>query len=226
MPRLIFWDVDTQRDFMLPDGKLYVSGSEDLLDTLEQLTAYAHDHGIPIVASADDHEAGHPELSDEPDWRDTFPPHCMRGSEGQQKVSATMLDDPMVIEPEPVDADELTARASAHGGDFLLHKHRFDVFSNPNTVTLLRALDPEAIVLYGVALDVCNRHAIEGLLQQWPQAEIFLVTDAVRAIRPEEGDRLMHDWAQRGVRMVTSAAILKEGLLDGHQGPRTIGYPN
>jgi nicotinamidase/pyrazinamidase len=225
MPRLIFWDVDTQHDFMMPEGKLYVSGSEELLDTLERLTGYAHERGIPIVASADDHDAGHPELHHEPDWRETFPPHCMRGTEGQRKVDATTLRDPLVIEPEFHDDAALTARIGKHRGDFLLHKHRFDVFSNPNTVTLLRALDPEAIALYGVALDVCNRYAIEGLLQQWPQAEIFLITDAVRAIRPEEGDRLMHDWAQRGVRMVTSAAILDDGLLDSYQGPRTIGYP-
>lgn len=223
MPRLIFWDVDTQYDFMMSDGRLYVSGSEELLDTLERLTGYAHDQGIPIVASADDHEAGHAELSEEPDWRDTFPPHCMRGTPGARKVEATTLRDPLVIEPAPADAAALTARIAAHDGDFLIHKHRFDVFSNPNTVTLLRALDPEAIALYGVALDVCNRYAIEGLLQQWPQAEIFLVTDAVRAIRPEEGETLMHGWAQRGVRMVTSAAILEKGLLDSYQGQRTIG---
>ena len=54
---------------------------------------------------------------------------------------------------------------------------------------------------------------------------IFLVTDAVRAIRPDEGERLMHEWAQRGVRMVTSASILEAGLLDSSQGQRTIGYP-
>ena len=225
MPRLIFWDVDTQHDFVMPDCKLYVSGSEEILGTLERLTGYAHEHGIPIVATADDHEAGHPELSDAPDWRETYPPHCMRGTEGQRKVAATTLRDALVIEPGLVDAAALESRIAGHSGDFLLHKHRFDVFSNPNTVTLIRALDPEAIVLYGVALDVCNRYAIEGLLQQWPQAEIFLVTDAVRAIRPDEGERLVHDWAQRGVRMVTSASILKEGLLDSYMGPRTIGYP-
>ncbi|MDQ2670043.1 MAG: cysteine hydrolase [Gemmatimonadota bacterium] len=223
MPRLIFWDVDTQYDFMMSDGKLYVPGSEEILDTLGRLTDYAHEHHIPIVASADDHETGHPELSDSPDWRETFPPHCMRGSGGEVKVAQTALRDPLVIEPDPADEAALAERVRAHRGDFLVHKHRFDVFSNPNTVTLLRALDPEAVVLYGVALDVCNRFAIEGLLQQWPQAEIYLVTDAVRAIRPEEGERLVADWANRGVRMVKSSAILDDRLLDSYLGQRTIG---
>lgn len=225
MTRLIFWDVDTQHDFMMPDGKLYVTGSEAILDTLERLTGYAHEHGIPILASADDHEAGHGELSDAPDWRETFPPHCLRGTEGAAKVAQTTLRNPLVIEPELEDPETLAARVRAHPGDLLIHKHRFDVFSNPNTITIVRALDPEAIVLYGVALDVCDRFAIEGLLQQWPQAEIHLVTDAVRAIRADEGERLLAEWAHRGVRMITSAQILEQGLLASLLGSRTIGYP-
>jgi nicotinamidase/pyrazinamidase len=223
MPRLIFWDVDTQHDFMMSDGRLYVPGSEEILGTLERLTGFAHSRGIPIVASADDHEPGHPELSDDPDWRETFPPHCMRGSGGELKVPQTALRDPFVIEPGPADPEALAQRVRAHRGDFLIHKHRFDVFSNPNTLAVLRGLEPEAIVLYGVALDVCDRYAIEGLLSEWPQGELFLVTDAVRAIRPEEGERLLREWSDRGVRMVQADEIVRGGLLDHYMGERTIG---
>ena len=35
---LILWEVDTQRDFMLPGGKLYVPGAEKLLPNIEKLT--------------------------------------------------------------------------------------------------------------------------------------------------------------------------------------------
>ena len=35
---VIFWDVDTQHDFMDPDGKLYVQGAELIKPKLEQLT--------------------------------------------------------------------------------------------------------------------------------------------------------------------------------------------
>ena len=72
---VIFWDVDTQHDFMDPDGKLYVKGAELIKPKLEQLTNYAHAHGIQIVASSDDHELEHAEISAAPDFRETFPPH-------------------------------------------------------------------------------------------------------------------------------------------------------
>src|SRR3989442_9632993 len=99
MARVIFWDVDTQYDFMHADGKLYVPEAERIITNLQRLTNYAHGHGIRIVASADDHVMGHSEISDSPDWQSTFPAHCMRGTAGQMKIPETALRDPLVIEP-------------------------------------------------------------------------------------------------------------------------------
>ena len=208
MPRIIFWDVDTQHDFMRADGKLYVGGSEEIVPALAALTEYAHARGIPIVASADDHLPGHRELSDAPDFRETFPPHCMRGTPGQAKIPETALDHPLAIEPEPQDPVALAARIAAHRGDFLLLKHWFDVFTNANVMVLLRTLAPTDIVLYGVALDVCNRYAIDGLLANWSAARIWLVADATRAIHPDSVPALLDDWRSRSVHVVDSADVL------------------
>src|SRR5262249_21204077 len=116
---VIFWDVDTQHDFMMPDGKLYVPGAESIIPNLKKLTDYPHQHGIRILASADDHVAGHRELSDAPDFRETFPAHCMRGSAGQKKIPATALRDAMVIEPERQDSNALRRKVGGHEGDIL-----------------------------------------------------------------------------------------------------------
>src|SRR5438094_4238061 len=99
MARVIFWDVDTQYDFMHAAGKLYVPEAERIITNLQRLTNYAHGHGIRIVASADDHVMEHSEISDSPDWQSTFPAHCMRGTAGQMKIPETALRDPLVIEP-------------------------------------------------------------------------------------------------------------------------------
>jgi nicotinamidase/pyrazinamidase len=214
MIRLIFWDVDTQHDFIRADGRLYIPGSTEIVPVLEALTDFAHEHRTPIVASADDHEPSDPEISDAPDWRDTFPPHCMHGTPGQLKIAETALRDLLVIDPELQDPGALAHRVLAHRGDFLLRKHSVDVFSNVNVATLLRTLEPDAIVLYGVATDYCNRYAVEGLLSRLPRTEICLVTDAIRAIDAGEGSRLVSDWERRGVRLADSAQILHGGLLE------------
>jgi nicotinamidase/pyrazinamidase len=208
MTRLLFWDVDTLYDFMRADGKLYVPGSEEIIPTLKTLTDFAHAQRIPIVASADNHQADDAEISDSPDWTVTFPPHCMRGTPGQLKIAETALRDPLVIEPERQDPGTLAHRILAHRGDFLLHKRTLDVFSNANVPTLLRALEPEAIVVYGVATDFCDKYTIEGLLRHWPRAELFLVSDAIRAIYPDEAKLLLASWRERGVHFVTAADVL------------------
>jgi len=160
--------------FMKADGKLYVPDAEQLIPNLRKLTDYAHGHGIRIVASADDHVREDAEISATPDWKTTFPPHCLRGTPGQRKIAETALRDPLVIEPEPQDggggATALATRVKNQRGDILFHKHRFDVFSNPNVLPVLDALNPHDIVLYGVALDVCDKYAIEGLLQHRPRS--------------------------------------------------------
>jgi len=214
MARVIFWDVDTQYDFMKADGKLYVPDAEQLIPNLRKLTDYAHGHGIRIVASADDHEPAHPEISATPDFQTTFPPHCLRGTPGQRKIPETALRDALVIEPEPQDPAALTARIRAHRGDILLHKHRFDVFTNANVLTVLDTLEPHDVVLYGVALDVCAKYAIEGLLQHRPHIRIFAVVDAMKPIDRSSAEHLLKEWGEEGVRLVKTSEVVVGGLVE------------
>jgi len=205
----IFWDVDTQHDFIQPDGRLYVTGSEEIVPILRALSDYAHANDIRIIASADDHVEAHSELSDTPDFRETFPPHCMRGTPGQRKIPETTLRDPIVIEPEPLEDAALARLIRAHRGDILFHKHWFDVFTNPNVQPVVDLLDPSHIVLYGVALDVCDRFAVEGLLRHRPASRLHVVTDATRPIDAAAGEALLREWHHRGVALVSSRDVLE-----------------
>lgn len=192
---------------MDPDGKLYVKGAELIKPKLEQLTNYAHAHGIQIVASSDDHELEHAEISSTPDFRETFPPHCMRGTRGAEKIPETQLQSPMIIEPEPIPHEALVRRLAAHESDVLLRKHRFNVFSNPNTTTVIEAWDPTEIVLYGVTLDYCVRYALDGLINVGIPT-IHLVLDATKPIVPDAVDALVAKWKKQDVRIVTTDDVV------------------
>jgi nicotinamidase/pyrazinamidase len=214
MARVIFWDVDTQYDFMHADGKLYVPEAERIIDNLKRLTDYAHEQGIRVVASADDHVASDAEISDRPDWKSTFPPHCMRGTPGQEKIPETALRAAMVIEPERIDAKTLGDRVRAHKGDILFHKHRFDVFTNENVTPVVELVAPDDIVLYGVATDVCDKAAVEGLLERRPHTRLFVVTDAVKGIDKDVSEQLLKEWGEEGVRFVKTNEVVEEGLVE------------
>jgi len=210
----IFWDVDTQHDFIVPDGKLYIQGAEAILPQLEALTGFAREKKVPLLGSVDYHALEDPEISTRPDFRETYPPHCLVDTPGQAKVGATSPRDALWIDSRPVEKEALKEQVRRHlgkGGEVFFRKQRFDVFSNPNVDTVLEAVRPDRIVVYGVALDVCDRFAVEGLLER-RRYRVALVHDATRAIRPDEGERLVQDWAVRGVSVLTTDQVIGGAL--------------
>jgi len=208
-PEILFWDVDTQVDFMQPDGALYVPGAEEIVPALERLSEAARRLGLPVVMSADDHQATDAEISDDPDFATTYPPHCMRGTPGQQRIAATRRPDALVLGHQELPVKELRRRLAAAGDAVLLLKKSVEVFSNPNTENLVRALSPRRIVIYGVALDVCNERAVEGLWRRGYH-RLSVVTDATRALDPEKGRALLADWEARGIELVTTDEVLAQ----------------
>lgn len=206
--KVLFWDVDTQVDFMDPDGKLYVPEAETLVDNLKALSKLADGEKIPVLASADDHEPEDDEISDDPDFETTYPPHCMRGTEGVERVEVTQRNWSSEIGHEPLAYEQLKEAAAAEHPQILVHKKRFDVFTNPNTEPLVQALDPDRIVIYGVALDVCNKAAVEGLLERG-YSHLTVVTDATKPIRQEVAGEILQSWADRGVELATTAEVVE-----------------
>ena len=76
---MIFFDVDTQRDFMESDGALYVPYAETIRLNIERLLRAASERKITTVSSSCAHEAGDPEFQ-------IFPPHCLDGERGAAPV--------------------------------------------------------------------------------------------------------------------------------------------
>jgi nicotinamidase/pyrazinamidase len=194
----VLWDVDTQVDFMLPDGKLYVRGAEQTIPAMRLLVEAARRAGIPHVASADDHELTDSEISAEPDYRETYPPHCLRGTRGARKIPETEQEDPV-----PITLEQLPERYLA-GREFLLLKKSFDVFTNPNTERLLDWLSPDEILVFGVATDVCDDAAIRAFLDRG--LEVRFVEDAARGLDDARTAACTASWRERGVGFVTAQA--------------------
>jgi nicotinamidase/pyrazinamidase len=196
----VFWDVDTQTDFMLPDGKLYVPGAEETVQAMKRLVDAARDAGIVHVASADDHELTDEEISDDPDYRMTYPPHCLRGTRGARKIPQTEQEDPV-----PITLESLPERYFA-GREFLLLKKSFDVFTNPNTDRLLERLDPDEIVVFGVATDVCDDAAIRAFLDRG--RAVRFVEDAARGLDEGRVAACTAAWRERGVEFSTADEVV------------------
>jgi nicotinamidase/pyrazinamidase len=197
---VVLWDVDTQVDFMLPEGKLYVPGAEETAPAMQRLVEAARAAGIPHVASSDDHELTDAEISESPDFRTTYPPHCLRGTRGARKVPETEQEDPVPIGLEPLPERWLRGR------EFLLLKKRFDVFTNPNAERLLQRLAPDEVVVFGVATDVCDDATILGLLARGRR--VRFVEDAARGLDEARVAACTAAWRERGVEFSTVDAVV------------------
>jgi nicotinamidase/pyrazinamidase len=202
----VLWDVDTQVDFVEPRGKLAVPGANDLVPTFERLVDAARAAGIVHVASADDHELTDPEISDRPDFRNTYPPHCLRGTRGAEKVMETKQRDPLPLSLVPFPPGLLAGLVRGRR-EILLLKKNFDVFTNPNTDPLLDALDPDEIVVFGVATDVCDDAAIRGFLLRGRR--VRFVEDAARGLDEQKVQECTSAWRDQGVEFTTAEEVIR-----------------
>src|SRR4051812_29880766 len=91
----VFFDVDTQIDFLYPAGALYVQGAEQIVERVAALNRFAASKGIPVISTVDAHSENDPEFAD-------WPPHCAAGTHGQHKPAATLLENRWVIPNRPV----------------------------------------------------------------------------------------------------------------------------
>jgi hypothetical protein len=69
-------------------------------------------------------------------------------------------------------------------------------------------------VLYGVALDVCDKYAIEGLLAHRPHIRMFAVVDAMKPLDRDAAEHLLKEWGEEGVRLVKTSEVVVGGLVD------------
>lgn len=188
----VFVDIDTQFDFMRPQGGLYVPGAETVEPNLAKLVQYAHEQDIPMVASADAH------ASDDPEFQ-IFPAHCVAGTEGQKRVAATYNPDSRVIENRPVTLELDGVRS------VVLEKTVFDMFDNPNTDAVLEHFGAQNYVVFGVATDYCVRAAALGLSQRG--YNVTVVSDAIRPVTAEGEAKTLEEFAQAGISLRTTAEI-------------------
>lgn len=194
---MIFWDVDTQNDFMRPEGKLYVAGAEKIVPNLERLTRWARQNTILVVASQCAHQEGDDEFK-------LYPPHCLVGTPGQAKVPETVLAKRKIIPNRPAEVPD-----DPHQWEqVILEKQQFDVFTNPNTETLLQRLGRNLdIVVYGVVTEICVACAARGFLDRGHR--VTLVRDAMQPIDEAKGRALIEEVQGRGGRVVATDDVLK-----------------
>jgi nicotinamidase/pyrazinamidase len=184
--KTVFFDIDTQIDFVYPAGALYVPGAECVVPVISELNRRAS----LVISTMDAHS------EDDPEFR-IYPHHCVAGTTGQQKPSITFRERRAVIPGRPDGLQQL-----------ILEKQQLDCFTNPNLIPLLDDLNVDRYVVYGVVTEICVRFAAFGLLKTGKRVE--LVTDAVKALDESAARKMFGEFTVAGGHLTTSQAILAE----------------
>jgi nicotinamidase/pyrazinamidase len=193
MSKTVFFDIDTQIDFVYPAGALYVPGAERILPAVARLNRFAAENGIPLVSTTDAH------AEDDPEFRQ-WPPHCVAGTMGQRKPEATLLARRVVVPTVPGDYPVEGAE------QIIVEKQALDCFTNPNLPRILERLDAGRCVVYGVVTEYCVRCAALGLLRLGKPVEV--VTDAIQTLKEEDGRRALEEIVAAGGRLTTTDDVV------------------
>jgi nicotinamidase/pyrazinamidase len=198
---VVFWEVDTQADFMLPGGKLYVPGAERLLPNIRRLTDAARQGRVFLVS----HGCFH--TQDDPEFK-TFPPHCVKGTAGSAYVSEALTGKVATVPNEPTAA---LPRDLAQYQQILLEKQTLDIFESSHADELVKRLgkNPEFVV-FGVVTEYCVRLAAKGLLERGRRVSV--VEDAIETLKAEDGARTVAELQALGAKFITTDQAL--ALLD------------
>lgn len=191
---IAFLDVDTQVDFMLPGGKLYAAGAEAIRSNLGRLVRHARAQRIPLVSCVDAHTPDDPEFA-------AWPPHCLRGTPGQQKLPETLTGEEVIVPNAP--AATLPDPRRAH---VVLEKQQTQVFTNQVAERVLRATGADEVVVFGVVTEVCVRQAVEGLLQRGFRVRV--VEDAIWPLDRAAGEVTLRELEAQGAARTTTDAVL------------------
>ncbi|HUY12440.1 MAG TPA: isochorismatase family protein [Terriglobia bacterium] len=195
--RIAFLDIDTQRDFMLAEGALYVPGAEQIIPRLGELVKLARDCGIPVISTADAHPP------DDPSFRQ-WPPHCVTGTPGQLRIRETTQAGARIIPNRPFKLEPQLYLT----GQTIFEKTDYDATSNPNFGAVVRQLGISRLVTFGVATDYCVCATVLSVRRLG--IPVDLVLDALKGITEESSQRAIQQMIAAGVRVINTADVLVE----------------
>lgn len=175
--------VDVQNDFC-EGGSLPVPGGAEVAARVARHLSTRRADYHAVVATADFHVDPGAHFGDPPDYRDSWPVHCVAGTPGAEPHPA--------LAAVPVDA---TFRKGAYAAAYSGFEGRGP--AGESLAHWLREHGVVAVDIVGLATDYCVRAtALDALDAGF---EVRVLADLVAAVTPDTGDAALAELRRRGV---------------------------
>jgi nicotinamidase/pyrazinamidase len=197
MKKIVFWDVDTQVDFIEPTGKLYVPGAESILDNLAYITNLEKVNGR-LCGSVDAHLPNDPEF-------DEWPEHCVYGTPGSLKVPESLANKTLYVPTAKLTNSQLLEVLN-YPEQIIFEKQDNDVRTNPNVKPFLDLNNPDLVVIYGVVTEICVKLAVDFIARDLKYNTV-VVSDAIKELSINDAERFFSDWESMNVVQVKTEEL-------------------
>jgi nicotinamidase/pyrazinamidase len=161
-----------------------------------------------VVNTGDWHNYDSEEISENPDFMDTFPLHCLKNTKDAKFIPETNPENPYIIDwaQEKPRAEEFINKRN-----IVLYKDKFDIFTgNPHAEYVLNAINPKEAIVYGVATNVCVNYAVKGLLER--NVDVYVVKDAIKELPSLPVEETLKEWKDKGAKFITTKQVLEERI--------------
>ena len=185
--RHILLDIDTQKDFLSAGSEACIINRRETLINIRRMMAWARLKDVPIISTAEVYcRTGEYSSS-----------HCIEGTDGQQKISYTLLRDRVSF---PADCwNALPADVLRLHRQIILHKRCIDPFEEPLIDRLLTELEVNEFVIIGIGAENAVISTALGLLQRGKRVRI--VVDALGYTNKEEARLAIRKMAAKGAKL-------------------------
>jgi nicotinamidase-related amidase len=187
-------DVDTQKDFLLPTGRACVRNQVEVLTNIRRVMAWARRGKVPVISTAEvyPNNNGCSEIS-----------YCLDGTEGQKKVTCTLLNDRVSFPADNKNA--LPADILLAYRQIILHKRCIDPFDEPRIERLLSEIEANDFILIGVGAEDAVRATALGLIHRGKRVRI--IVDALGFHNRKEAQLALRKLQAKGAKLIKTKDV-------------------
>jgi len=191
--RQILVDINTQKDFLLAEGKACIRNHRRVLAHIRRVMAWARCRNIPVISTAEVYSNSNGGAID----------YCIDGTEGQKKIRYTLLSSHISF---PADGStDLPRDMLRQYRQVILHKRCVDPFDEPRIDRLLSEVRANEFILIGACVDGAVMATALGLLQRGKRVSV--VVDAVGSHSKREAKLAFRKMEAKGARLIETKRL-------------------
>lgn len=194
-------DVNTQRDFCEPEGRLPVVNARELIPAMRHMVAWARRNHAPVISSIESHRAS--DLAN-----NGQPVYCVDGSIGQRKVDFTTFPRNAYVEVDntlscPIDLFRRFQQV-------VFRKRSDDLLANPKADRFFTQVPTSEFILFGVAIEESIKALALGLLAR--DKRVSVVVDACGYWSRAMADLALRQITAKGADVISVSELLNRRL--------------